>query len=458
MDREMRMTKTAGTKGVNPKSGSVLVLIALGLLAYGMSVDIAGSINGTGGSPEGIDPPGPRIINASVQPEKVTAGDLMVVTAEIEDDYGIEDVTADMGGIETINLDLISGSVYGGVWQGSWRVHGVEAKEYVTTITATNVLGDSASVNLNWSDPPVSNYYYNESESESTTTSTTMQDKVVLTFTPPAGDYLIIASAELRGTSTSSDTRAQVTVDGTVVGYLNAQPDETGTTHWHHHLATHKVVSLSGAEHTIRIQYSTEDPTATVGIKNARIAVLRVYENQSAETDSQQSLGTTYTDIVTKTFTVTTPGYYLVIGSAEYSPASTTSSVYANLSVDGISLGESLVEGEATTDYENYFTANVTYLSAGSHTIKIQGKSETGTMYMRRARVSAIRLTNYYDYETAADEGYTTNGATTWANKTVLSFTPSSTTNYLVIGTGLVGGDATNGANYNGYWDMEIDG
>ena len=51
-----------------------------------------------------------------------------------------------------------------------------------------------------------------------------------------------------------------------------------------------------------------------------------------------------------------------------------------------------------------------------------------------------------------------TNGATAWANKTVLTFTPSSTADYLIIGTAIAGGDARNGAAYNGYFDMEIDG
>jgi len=60
----------------------------------------------------------PQITDAYVDPVKVRPGDTMLVTAEIEDDYGISSVTADMGGIETIELELVNGSIYKGVWQG----------------------------------------------------------------------------------------------------------------------------------------------------------------------------------------------------------------------------------------------------------------------------------------------------------------------------------------------------
>jgi hypothetical protein len=105
-------------------------------------------------SPDSCTSPTPNITSAYVQPTKVVPGDVMLVTAAVEDPTGIATITADMGGIETIELDLVSGSIYQGVWQAKWKVHDTEVREYITTITATNVKGETSSISLTWSDPP----------------------------------------------------------------------------------------------------------------------------------------------------------------------------------------------------------------------------------------------------------------------------------------------------------------
>ena len=95
----------------------------------------------------------PNITNAYVEPVKVVPGDVMTVSAEVEDDFGVSSVTADMGGIETISLFLKTGTVYDGLWQNEWLVHDTEVKDYNTTISAVNVLGNSATKIVEWSDP-----------------------------------------------------------------------------------------------------------------------------------------------------------------------------------------------------------------------------------------------------------------------------------------------------------------
>jgi hypothetical protein len=94
-----------------------------------------------------------KIISAKTEPDKVRPGDTMLVTAEIKDDYGIKSVTADMGGIETIELKLKEGNVYQGTWQNTWKVHSTEVKKYITTITATDILGNEAKAEVEWEDP-----------------------------------------------------------------------------------------------------------------------------------------------------------------------------------------------------------------------------------------------------------------------------------------------------------------
>jgi metal-sulfur cluster biosynthetic enzyme len=103
----------------------------------------------------------PKITDVSVRPTDVVPGDMMIVTASVSDSFGISSVTADMGGIETINLSLMEGSVYQGAWKNKWKVHDTEVKGYITTIFATNNLGLSSSSNVGWTDAaPWWNYDY----------------------------------------------------------------------------------------------------------------------------------------------------------------------------------------------------------------------------------------------------------------------------------------------------------
>jgi hypothetical protein len=119
---------------------------------------------------------------------------------------------------------------------------------------------------------------------------------------------------------------------------------------------------------------------------------------------------------------------------------------------------EMITEGETTTDYEVFAALNVTTLSAASHTIKIQAsRGGFGTMYIRRARITAVRLSDYYDYETSGSEGLSSTSSTNWQDKTVLTFTPSATGNYLIMAAAKINlNTALNG--YQAEINFTIDG
>ena len=105
----------------------------------------------------------PKITGASVEPNDVKPGDVMIVTAYISDKFGIVSVKVDLGGIETIDLSLKDGSVNQGIWEGKWNVHDTQVKTYIAKIEAVNVLGLSSSFDVEWSDTPAwwnSNYKY----------------------------------------------------------------------------------------------------------------------------------------------------------------------------------------------------------------------------------------------------------------------------------------------------------
>jgi hypothetical protein len=299
--------------------------------------------------------------------------------------------------------------------------------------------------------------YYNSSDGESSSNSGTYFDKVILAFTPSlTGYYLVIASAELRGSSNGYDVRVRMTIDGTTYANPTWQPDEANM--WESFF-TSKVISFGSGSHTIRIQYSSEDSAQTVTIRRTRIMALKLSGFESNEAETQQTVTSgTYADIVTKTFTPSTAGVYLIVATAEVEAASTSNSLYTRLQIDGVAKDEMITEGETNTDYEVFAAHNVTTLSAASHTIKIQARREGfGTMYIRRARITVVRLSDYYDYHTSGSEGLSSMSSTNWQDKTVLTFTPSTAGNYLIMASAKINlNTATNG--YQPAINFTIDG
>lgn len=302
-------------------------------------------------------------------------------------------------------------------------------------------------------------YHSAESDGVSSTTQTAWQDKVTLTFTSVADAYLVLASAELRGSSTSYDIGARLTIDGTTYAELDTRPDETATDLYSHHFATFKAINLTAASHTLKIQYRSSSSMGTCSIQHANIAVFRIFNYAYAENEGSQSVSGGYSDKVVKTFNVNSVGDYLVIASAELNITSTSYSILARMRIDSAYQDEVVLRGEATTDCESYFTHDIKSLSAGSHTVSIQASSESGTHYIRRARIIAVRLTDYFlGWESGKSDSYTTNGLVSWADKLVVTFTPSTQCDYLVLATAIVGGDASNGENYHSSFDFTLDG
>jgi hypothetical protein len=306
-------------------------------------------------------------------------------------------------------------------------------------------------------------YQYSGSDSVSSTTSTSWQDKVTLTFTSSASAYLVLASAELRGDSTQPqiyDMEAQLTIDGTTYAGLNTRPDETATDLYSHHFATFKAMNLTAASHTFKIQYRSGSSYGICSIQHARITVFRIFGYTSAENEGSQSVSGGYSDKVTKTFNVQMAGEYLVIASAELNPASTSYSVLARMGIDSAYQDEVILEGEeVTSGWESYFTHDLKSFNAGSHSVSIQASSESGTHYIRKARVIAVRLTDYFlGWQSGKSDSYTTNSGVSWADKLIMTFTPLTKCDYLILATARVGGDELNGESYHSSFDFTLDG
>ena len=98
----------------------------------------------------------PQIASVSALPQKVKVGDILTIATEIKDKRGIEKVSAIMpyenNRADEIQLSLISGDNKSGKWQAKWKCHNTINIEYITTITAINVLGKSATAEVSWWD------------------------------------------------------------------------------------------------------------------------------------------------------------------------------------------------------------------------------------------------------------------------------------------------------------------
>lgn len=73
---------------------------------------------------------------------------------------------------------------------------------------------------------------YTETEAESYTKSTTYQDKATLTITTEvACPYLVVATAELKGSSDSYSVYMRMTIDGSPCAEMAFEPEERGITY-----------------------------------------------------------------------------------------------------------------------------------------------------------------------------------------------------------------------------------
>jgi hypothetical protein len=106
----------------------------------------------------------PMILDASVTPTKVQSGSTMIITVMVKDSRGIATVQAKNHhekGFDVVDLCLISGTQYNGVWKGTWVVHDTISREYTSLITAFSLSGRYSSITVPWSDPSWWNMSWN---------------------------------------------------------------------------------------------------------------------------------------------------------------------------------------------------------------------------------------------------------------------------------------------------------
>jgi hypothetical protein len=237
---------------------------------------------------------------------------------------------------------------------------------------------------------------YAESEELSTTSNTSWEDKATLTFTPPSsGDYLIIATANYRGSSTSRDVYIRLIQDDTTVHSDVSGRPGSGTTANYYTFGVMRKVTLDAAQHSLKIQYSSSGTPGIAGITYAHIVAIRLDQfgsNYYAEDETESSPApSTFTDKVVNTYTAD-DGDYLMLGSTSYRSSSTSRSVGIDFQTEDTSRQQLLVEHRNANDYESAFFMTKQTLSAGSKTDRIRWMGENSNPRVKNARLISCKL------------------------------------------------------------------
>jgi hypothetical protein len=276
---------------------------------------------------------------------------------------------------------------------------------------------------------------YAESEELSTTGSTNWQDKTTLTFTPSSsGEYLVIATANYRGSHTNRDVDIRLIQDDTTVHTDNNGRPGSGTTENYYNFGVMRQVTLDASQHEFKIQYSSSGTPGEAGIVYAHIVALDLSQFADVhyvedETESSPFYSNYWTDKVVNTYQAES-GDYLILGSISYKSGSTSRSVGLDFQTEGISRQHTLVEHRSSNDYESVFFMTKQSLSAGSKTDSIMWMGENYNPRVKNARLISCKLptstqtvevelvgtasfSNWTQVEWAADLSFTTSDVAT---------------------------------------------
>jgi Na+-transporting NADH:ubiquinone oxidoreductase subunit NqrC len=238
---------------------------------------------------------------------------------------------------------------------------------------------------------------YAESEALSTTSNTIWEDKTTLTFTPPSnGDYLVIATANYRGSSASYNVFTRLVQDGTIIHADTSGRPGSGTTANYYTFGVMRKVTLDTSQHNFKIQYCSSSSSGIAGINYAHIVAIKLSQFDSVpyaedEIESSPPVVGQWTDKVVNTYTADSSDY-LMLGSISYRSGSTSYSVGIDFQTESTSRQSPLVEHRNANDYESAFFMTKQTLTAGSKTDKIGWMGESTNARVKNARLISCKL------------------------------------------------------------------
>ncbi|MDI6820437.1 MAG: hypothetical protein QMC89_06005 [Candidatus Hodarchaeaceae archaeon] len=230
---------------------------------------------------------------------------------------------------------------------------------------------------------------YAENENEASRVG--VENRVTLKFTPStAGDYLIIATANITNTSTSRDTITRLLING--IEYAGARRRPTSTTAYYSFGNIKKVTLQGGSESTIVIQY--ESAKGTAKIKYAHVAAIRLdqlpnsyYAENEAPT---KTLPKKWIDKVANTYV--SQEDHLILGTIHLKETGIAKFVGAKLLVDGITSEKPYFKGVSAWIYESTLMMDKKSLAAGGHQDKIQYYGESAAEEAKFGRLMSLEV------------------------------------------------------------------
>jgi hypothetical protein len=307
------------------------------------------------------------------------------------------------------------------------------------------VSGDLSNLNLNdnaymnFRSYPNYEIKYQENIGVSSTTSTTYQDKVVISFTPQTtASFVILATAEAQGSSTSYQARVQLVVNSGTYQELRYRVKDT--TDWYPFCGLKRLTLDGGTAYSIKIQFCTSNSAATASIRNARILILSLQSEYAESEALSTTSNTNWEDKVTLSFTPTTNEDYFIIATANYRGSATNRDVNIRLIQDDTVIHTDTIGRPGSDTTASYYTFGVMRritLNATSHNFKIQycSSATPGIAGINYAHIVAIRLSQFdVNYYTESEAESIPGASNTWYDKVVNTYSANAG-DYLIMGS-----------------------
>jgi hypothetical protein len=241
---------------------------------------------------------------------------------------------------------------------------------------------------------PSEQYTETESQVDSTGTEVTA---ATMSFTPSSsGDYLIIATANVFHNNNADSAWGRMYIDDTLYGEMLIEPDDVQE---RMNFGVIKNITMDASVHYINLTIQNDDSGTTASMNNAHIAAIRLdtfsefYYNE-AEAQNNGGAGTWET-LVTNSYTPTSDGDFIILGTAEWLTNDATDICGIRLQTASTTRQESQVENDHATDRHMTIQMDKRALS-GSQSDTMDHDIDLASGWSKFARLITIPLGTSY--------------------------------------------------------------
>ncbi len=244
---------------------------------------------------------------------------------------------------------------------------------------------------------PSDQYAERENSYGSTGTPAPERTAIEITFTPSSeGEYLIIATANLWHTSITMSTWGRMYIDGTLYGETLVEQDDTKE---RMNFGVIKNVTLDTSSHNINITVQNDDDGSDDALlEHLHLVAIRLdtfLEFHYNEAEAQNDGAGAWETLVTNSYTPTSNGDFIVLGTAEWLTNDITDVCGIRLQTAGSTRQESQIENENIADRHMTFQMDKRYLS-GSQTDTVDHNIDLATGWSQFARLITLPIGTTY--------------------------------------------------------------